>query len=172
MHPIDETHQFRPTLTYLDYLSKKNKRSRGGDSDSEDDDNPPPDPDEAPPLIATKKERKASGAAKEVQVAARKTGEQGGIGAHAGMSAARRDMLHLIRLEEEESWVPYSVYDVTVRSAIVQYMLSELIEIFRQINPQRLLAPFSHRQTSHCLARRICPNLLQQLKVCREPIII
>ncbi|KAF9044861.1 hypothetical protein BDZ89DRAFT_1089789 [Hymenopellis radicata] len=58
LHPIKETHQFRPTLTYLDYLTNKHRRRGGaGDSDSEDDE-PPPDPDEpssATPQKAAKK---------------------------------------------------------------------------------------------------------------------
>ena len=44
LHPIDETHQLRPTLTYLDALNRKSRRTRGADSDSESSDGSPPPP--------------------------------------------------------------------------------------------------------------------------------
>jgi DNA-directed RNA polymerase-3 subunit RPC5 len=47
LHPVHDVQQLRPNLTYLDAMSKKQKRVRGDDSDNE---GPPPDPDEpAPP---------------------------------------------------------------------------------------------------------------------------
>ena len=45
LHPISETHQLRPTLTYMDVLSRKNRRGRGGagsDDDSDDFELPSP----------------------------------------------------------------------------------------------------------------------------------
>lgn len=113
MHPISETHQFRPTLTYLDILSRKSKRSLGADSDSDSDDGPPPDPDEVVPVVASKKEKKAAGDAKEVHVSARKSEDQSGPG-QGGLSAVRREMLHIIRTEENEQWEDLEFHDVTV----------------------------------------------------------
>ena len=52
LHPISETHQFRPTLTYMDALTRKSRRRGGGFSDDESD-GPPPDPDEPAPPEAT-----------------------------------------------------------------------------------------------------------------------
>ena len=115
LHPISQTHQFRPTLTYLDILSRKNKRSRGGDSDSDSDDGPPPDPDEIAPAVPLKKEKKAAGEAKEVHVSARKSDDQSGLGGQGSLSAVRREMLHIIRVEEEEQWESLAFCNVTVR---------------------------------------------------------
>ena len=113
MHPISESHQLRPTLTYLDVLSRKSKRSRAGDSDSDSDGGPPLDPDEpAPP--PTKKEKKPTGEAKEVHVTARKADDPAGLG-QGGISAVRREMLHIIRQEDEEKWESLDFYDVAVR---------------------------------------------------------
>ncbi|KAJ7786098.1 DNA-directed RNA polymerase III subunit Rpc5 [Mycena metata] len=117
LHPISETHQLRPTLTYLDILSRKNKRSRGGGgSDSDSDDGPPPDPDEpAPaPTPAPKKEKKSAGEAREVQVTARKAEDKGGAQQlQGGLSVARREMLIAIRAEEDEAWQDLEFCDVT-----------------------------------------------------------
>ncbi|KAJ7431820.1 DNA-directed RNA polymerase III subunit Rpc5 [Mycena galericulata] len=115
LHPISETHQLRPTLTYLDILSRKNKRSRGGGgSDSDSDDGPPPDPDEPAPAPAPKKEKKPSGDAREVQVTARKSEDKGGIQPlQGGLSTARREMLIAIRAEEDEAWQDLEFCDVT-----------------------------------------------------------
>jgi len=109
--------QLRPTLTYLDVLSRKNKRSRAGESDSDSDDGPPPDPDESLPT-PPKKEKKPPGEAKEVHVTARKTDDAAGLG-QGGMSAVRREMLHIIRTEEEERWETLDFCDVTVRSFFI-----------------------------------------------------
>lgn len=49
LHPVQDVQQLRPSLTYLDAMSKKHKRVHGDDSD---DDAPPPDPDD-PPLAST-----------------------------------------------------------------------------------------------------------------------
>ncbi|KAL4064956.1 DNA-directed RNA polymerase III subunit Rpc5 [Scleroderma yunnanense] len=101
--PVSETHQFRPTLTYLDVMSRRTRRSRGGTgSDSESDDGPPPDPDEPPVVVPTREKKSLD--AKEVQVSARKPGEERNGSLHGGMSAIRREMLLAIRVEEEEPW--------------------------------------------------------------------
>ncbi|KAF7339645.1 DNA-directed RNA polymerase III subunit rpc5 [Mycena sanguinolenta] len=115
LHPISETHQLRPTLTYLDILSRKNKRSRaGGGSDSDSDDGPPPDPDEPAPPPAPKKEKKPTGEAREVQVTARKSEDKGNLQQiPGGPSAARREMLIAIRSEEDESWQDLEFHEVT-----------------------------------------------------------
>ncbi|KAF7310734.1 hypothetical protein HMN09_00616400 [Mycena chlorophos] len=113
LHPISETHQLRPTLTYLDVLSRKNKRSRPGD-DSDSDDGPPPDPDEPAPAPALKKERKTVGEAREVHVTARKTDDKsGGAQPLGGLSTARREMLAAIHAEEDEGWHDLQFFDVT-----------------------------------------------------------
>ncbi len=104
MHPINETHQLRPTLTYLDALNRKSRRTRGADSDSESSEGSPPDPDEVSPVAALKKGKKPAGEAKEVQVAARKAEEKGGRDLQGGMSVMRREMLISLRAEEEEEW--------------------------------------------------------------------
>ena len=114
LHPISETHQFRPTLTYLDTLSRKNKRARGAGSDSDSDDGPPPDPDEIAPAVPPKKEKKTAGEAKEVHVSARKSDDQSGLGGQGSLSAVRREMLHIIRTEEEEQWESLAFCNVTV----------------------------------------------------------
>ncbi|EGO00803.1 hypothetical protein SERLA73DRAFT_105211 [Serpula lacrymans var. lacrymans S7.3] len=104
LHPITEAHQFRPTLTYLDILSRRNKRSRGGGgSDSDSDDGPPPDPDEPAPAPAPKKEKKVADV-REVQVSARKAADDKAGNLQGGLSAVRRDMLLAIRAEEDETW--------------------------------------------------------------------
>jgi len=109
LHPISETHQLRPTLTYLDVLSRKSKRSRAGEgTDSESDEGPPPDPDEPvlAPVPSPKKDKKSVGEAKEVQVSARKSDEnRGGMQPfQGGLSTVRREMLSAIRAEDDEKW--------------------------------------------------------------------
>jgi DNA-directed RNA polymerase III subunit RPC5 len=109
LHPISETHQLRPTLTYLDVLSRKSKRSKAGEgTDSESDEGPPPDPDEPvlPPIPSPKKDKKSVGEAKEVQVSARKSDEnKGGMQPfQGGLSTVRREMLSAIRAEDDEMW--------------------------------------------------------------------
>ncbi|KAG5654770.1 hypothetical protein H0H81_003778 [Sphagnurus paluster] len=111
LHPITQTHQFRPTLTYLDMLSRKNKRGRGGD-DSDSDDGPPPDPDEVVMAPVAKKEKKPTGESREVQVTARKAEDKGGQ-IQGGLSVVRREMLQAIRAEEDEKWEDLEFYDVT-----------------------------------------------------------
>lgn len=116
--PISETHQFRPTLTYLDITSRKARRSRGGGSDSESDDGPPPDPDEAPPVVTIPKKEKKAAEAKEVQVSARKSGDDKGF--QGGMSSALREMLLAIRAEEDEPWQPTKYCDGEVLTMFVE----------------------------------------------------
>ncbi|KAG5349884.1 hypothetical protein C0989_001423 [Termitomyces sp. Mn162] len=113
LHPISQTHQFRPTLTYLDMLSRKNKRNRSGD-DSDSDDGPPPDPDEPAPVMLPKKEKQSSGESREVQVIARKTEDKGSGQIQGGLSVVRREMLQAIRVEEDEEWENLQFYDITV----------------------------------------------------------
>ena len=104
LHPLSETHQLRPTLTYLDALNRKSRRARGADTDSESDDGPPPDPDEVPPISTPPKTKGPAAGAKEVQVTARKVDEMGGQHLQGGLSAVRREMLMGIRAEEEDEW--------------------------------------------------------------------
>lgn len=104
LHPLNETHQLRPTLTYLDALNRKSRRSRGTDSDSDSSDGSPPDPDDLSPVSSPKKTKKPASEAKDVQVAARKAEEKGGRDLQGGLSATRREMLMSLRAEEEEEW--------------------------------------------------------------------
>ncbi|TFK76963.1 hypothetical protein BDN72DRAFT_753866 [Pluteus cervinus] len=104
LHPIRETHQFRPTLTYLDALSRKNRQSRGAESDSDSEDGPPPDPDEPNQPIAVKKEKKSNIETREVQVSAKRTDSSGLQVTQSGLSNARRELLQAIRQEEDERW--------------------------------------------------------------------
>ncbi|KAH9937562.1 DNA-directed RNA polymerase III subunit Rpc5 [Fomitopsis serialis] len=103
LHPISETHQLRPTLTYMDVLNRKNRRGRGGaGSDDDSDEGPPPDPDEPAPAPAPKKEKKPAGGAKE---------RRQGSSAQGGMTQVRRDMLKLIHDEEDQEWQDYQYCD-------------------------------------------------------------
>ncbi|CAE6504066.1 unnamed protein product [Rhizoctonia solani] len=100
LHPVHDVLQLRPSLTYLDSMSKKQKRARGEDSD---DEGPPPDPDEpAPPPTAPKEKKKAE--SKEVLVTARKADDKSGAQTVGGLSAIRREMINIIREEHEEQW--------------------------------------------------------------------
>jgi len=112
LHPISQTHQFRPTLTYLDMQSRKNKKNRSGD-EYDSDEGPPPDPDEPVPMPTAKKEKKPAGDAREVQVTARKVDDKSGGQVQGGLSAVRREMLQAIRAEEDEDWEELQFYDVT-----------------------------------------------------------
>jgi DNA-directed RNA polymerase-3 subunit RPC5 len=110
----------------LDILSRKNNRSKGFDSDSDSDDGPPPDPDEIAPTAPLKREKKAAGEAKEVHVSARKSDDQSGLGAQGSLSAVRREMLHIIRIEEEEHWESLAFCNVTVRCLNISSLCSAL----------------------------------------------
>jgi len=95
-------------------MSRGNRRSRGGTgSGSETDDGPPPDPDEPPVIVAPKEKKPVD--AKEVQVSARKPGEDKNGNLHGGMSAIRREMLLAIRAEEDEPWQGVEFCDGEVR---------------------------------------------------------
>ncbi|CAL1696083.1 unnamed protein product [Somion occarium] len=110
LHPISETHQLRPSLTYMDILTRRSRRRAGEDEDS--DEGPPPDPDEPAPLPIVKKEKKVPiGEAKEVQVSVRKAADDKGISFGGGITAVRREMLMKIRAEEDESWEDYEFHD-------------------------------------------------------------
>lgn len=102
----------------MDYISKKNRKSRGGaGSNSDSDDGPPPDPFEAAPEPTPKKEKKAAnGEAKEVQVAVRKTTDEKGT--QGGLSVQRRELLSHIRLEDEETWDDLVYCDGEVRRSV------------------------------------------------------
>lgn len=129
LHPISETYQFRPTLTHIDVLNRKNKRSRGGaDSDNDSDDGPPPDPDEPTPNSPPKekKEKKKVGESKEVQVSVRKVTDDKGMSLGGGLTAVRRDMLMAIRAEEDEKWEDYEYHDEEVGASVVLMTVQEL----------------------------------------------
>ena len=85
------------------------------DSEVESDDGPPPDPDEAPPALL-KKDKKPAGEAKEVQVTAKKVDEKGGQQMQGGLSNIRREMLALLREENEEKWEDIEFFDGEVLS--------------------------------------------------------
>lgn len=103
LHPISESYQFNPSLTYLDMLAQKQKPRQKAGSDSEDD-GPPPDPDDPTPAkTPPKRERKAStSSAKEVVVTARRSND--GNEELGGLSSLRREMIMKHRKEREEAW--------------------------------------------------------------------
>lgn len=101
-------------------MSRKARHSKGGGSDSESDDGPPPDPDEV--ATAPKKEKRAA-EAKEVQVSARKSGDDKSF--QGGMSAARREMLLAIRVEEDEPWQAVQFCDGEV---LTLYLLGDPVQ--------------------------------------------
>jgi DNA-directed RNA polymerase III subunit RPC5 len=117
LHPISETHQLRPTLTYLDVIHRKSRR-RGAESDDESDDGPPPDPDEPPPAPVEKKERKPATDAKDIQVSARKSADDKNASnsLQGGLSAGRREMLIALRAEEDEPWEELEFFSGEVSS--------------------------------------------------------
>lgn len=133
LHPISETHQFRPTMTYMDMHTRKTRRGRGGD-DSDEDDGPPPDPDEPAPAPAPKKEKKPTGEAREVQVAVRKTGESSGPQFQGGMTQVRREMLTLIHAEEDERWEDFEYCGGEVRGI---FCISYCVLMLMFFRPQR-----------------------------------
>ena len=78
------------------------------------DDGPPSDPD-APSAAASTKGKKPSGEAKEVQVSARKGEDKSGTqNFQGGMSNARREILTILRNEEDEEWQDLAYHDVEV----------------------------------------------------------
>jgi DNA-directed RNA polymerase-3 subunit RPC5 len=116
LHPLSEIHQFKPSLTYLDVLSRPSRRKPGDSDEDEEDDGPPPDPDEAPPAPAPKpkKGKAKEGEAKEITVTAKKIDD---TNLQGGLSTMRREMLIGMRKEQEEAWVDYdfSAADVSIR---------------------------------------------------------
>lgn len=113
LHPISQTHQFRPTLSYMDVFHRKARRKPNGEEDSDDDDGPPPDPDDPNPPSLVKKELKVVGETKEVTVSVRKTDDKGmnSQSLSGGMSVIRREMLQALREEEDEPWQEYTYCD-------------------------------------------------------------
>lgn len=112
-------------------MSRKNQRSRGAGSDSDSDDGPPPDPDEVAPVPVAKKEKKAAGDAKEVHVSARKSEDQG---SQSGLSTVRREMLQIIRAEEDEKWEDLQFCDVTVSPIKIVAFFLALTPMILQTN--------------------------------------
>ncbi|TDL28410.1 hypothetical protein BD410DRAFT_780909, partial [Rickenella mellea] len=105
LHPVSQIHQLRPSLTYLDVLMRKTtKRSRTGDGSDSESDEAPLDPDEPARPPSPKKEKKPPGDSKEVTVAVRKAEEKGAQYVQGGISGVRREMLQIVRDEEEEKW--------------------------------------------------------------------
>ncbi|KAG8999397.1 hypothetical protein FRB90_012083 [Tulasnella sp. 427] len=93
LHPISQVHQFRPTLTYMDVLSRKTKSTAEDDEEGEEE-------NAAPATAAAT----AAKSAREVVVAARGTPGEG-AGNVGGLSALRREMISTMRKEQEERWV-------------------------------------------------------------------
>ncbi len=119
LHPVAQVHQFKPSLSYLDVISRKNNRKRsGGNSDSDSDDGPPPDPDEPPLRLKhpRRKKIKKTSEAKEVTVVVKKTDDKGGIQFQGGLSTARREMLSALRKEGDEPWQEVQYRDAEVCS--------------------------------------------------------
>jgi DNA-directed RNA polymerase-3 subunit RPC5 len=147
-------HQLRPTLTYLDALSRKNKRRTGGTgSDSDSDDGPPPDPDDpAPRPPSPKKEKKSAGEPREVQVSARKSSDdKGGMQPlQGGLSTVRREILLAIRTENEEAWEDLEFCDVEVGRGV--YFYCKTIFNLKSGRQRKLKAPsklYSRKVRSH-----------------------
>ena len=148
LHPIGEIHQLRPTLTYLDILSRKNKRHRtgGGGSDSESDGGPPPDPDEPAPNPVPRKEKTLGREAREAQVSARKSNEKGELQPlQGGLSTIRREMLSIIHDEQDESWTSLDYCDEQVCDWYTSFHCFILIHVRRPENPGLHWIPYSHK---------------------------
>lgn len=96
----------------MDVHLRKTRRSKAGaDSDSDSDEVPldPDDPNPPPPPV--KKEPKSAGEAKEINVSIRKADDKGAQSFTGGLTAARREMLHILREEEDEAWEDYEYFD-------------------------------------------------------------
>ena len=114
LHPISETHQFSPNLSYLDVLSKNSSPRRPNDEDEEEEEGPPPDPDDPQPAPSSpKKVKKATSNAKEVTVAARRAGD--GSEDLGGLSSVRRELILKRRKERDEPWKALDYHDEQVR---------------------------------------------------------
>ena len=151
LHPIAEMHQLRPTLTYMDHLSRK-KGGRGGDDSGSEDDGPPQDPDEVAAEV-TKKE-KPEPQAKEVQVSVRKStpDEKNVLG---GLSVQRRELLSHIRAEEDDPWEELVYYDGAVRIHVVG-RICPLTCLCSQMNLVTLLNRCSRRRSKSCRHLTTC----------------
>lgn len=127
LHPISEIHQFKPSLTYLDVLSRPTRRKTSDSDDSDDDDGPPPDPDEPPPAPAPKpkKEKGKEVEAKEITVSAKKVDD---ANLQGGLSTMRREMLLGMRKEQEEAWVDYEFSAVDVSPSFLFRADAHLIQ--------------------------------------------
>jgi len=118
LHPIGETHQFRPSQTYLDVIARRTTaRERRRDSDEESD-GPPPDPDDPNPPAPVVKKAKKTGEIKEVQVTARKAEEKGGQQLFGGLSQIRREILSKMREEREEPWENLDWCDIETEESV------------------------------------------------------
>jgi len=143
LHPISETHQLRPTLTYLDILSRKNKRRRAdAGTDSDSDDGPPPDPDEPVPAPSPKhRDKKHLPEAKEAQVTARKAEDKGGPQTFGSLSTVRREILSIVRAEDEEHWQDFEFCGLEVPVGLsfplFTWLTLPAISLFRRKNLQR-----------------------------------
>lgn len=116
LHPVSEIHQFRPTMTYLDMQSRKSRHSTAGaGSDSDSDHGPPPDPDEVQVPPTSKAKDKKPVEMREISVSTRKTDDKG---ATVGLSTVRREMLQVIRAEEDEEWQNYEYCDATTEASV------------------------------------------------------
>jgi DNA-directed RNA polymerase-3 subunit RPC5 len=114
LHPISETHQFSPNLSYLDVLSK-NSRPRRSNAEDDEDEGPPPDPDDPQPAqpLQKKVEKASASNAKEVTVTARRAGESSeDLG---GLSSLRRELILKRRKERDETWQALEWHDKQVR---------------------------------------------------------
>lgn len=145
LHPISETHQLRPSLTYLDVIAKhQSSREKRRDSDDESDD-PAPDPDEPTPVVAPPKKEKKTLEAREVQVTARKVEDKGGP-SMGGMSQLRRDMLTRMRTEHQEEWERLEWCDAEVRTPylLLSIRKNSFYRLFFLYSTQILLRPWKN----------------------------
>ena len=90
LHPISETYQFRPTMTYLDLLSRKTAPTVGDEEEEEEE------------VPAAKPAGAAHTTAKEIVVSARDATAGASVG---GLSALRRELISTLRKEQDEKWV-------------------------------------------------------------------
>ena len=165
LHPISETHQLRPTLTYMDTLTRRTRRRGGGDDDDDSDDGPPPDPDEPTPVPTVKKEKKSGGEAKEVQVSIRKSGDDKGLQLGSGLTAMRRELLMAIRAEEDELWDDYLYHDRGVSiTSVTRAPVPDVIR-YRRKNRHRPSTLLFLRVRRSCSASQISLPCWRRFKV-------
>lgn len=105
-------------------MFRRNRPSRGVASDSEDEVAPGALGPVPAPVV--KREKKAV-EAKEVQVSARRA--DGLATSQSGLSAARRELLHAIRAEEDERWESMEYCDanvsvVTMKADMVMFLMA------------------------------------------------